>query len=83
MGKPIIELKHFSYRYPNTEELVLKDINLTIDEGDLYIETYNDVRGWLMFNSRLNDGEGGFTLYESSVQFDLYMPSVYRLTIVK
>ena len=55
----------------------------TIDEGDLYIETYNDVRGWLMFNSRLNDGEGGFTLYESSVQFDLYMPSVYRLTIVK
>ena len=34
MGKPIIEFKHFSYRYPNSEEIVLKDINLTIEEGD-------------------------------------------------
>ena len=51
----------------------------TIDEGELYIETYNDVRGWLMFNEDTN----GFTLYESTPTFDLYMPSIYRLTLVK
>lgn len=51
----------------------------TIDEGELYIETYNDVVGWLMFNEDLN----GFTLYESTPTFDLYMPSIYRLTLVK
>lgn len=57
----------------------------TIDSEDneLYIETYNDVRGWLMFNEALDNGNGGFTLYESSVQIDLYMPTIYRLTIVK
>ena len=49
---------------------------------DLYIDTYNDVRGWLMFNEDLGD-LGGFTLYESTPTFDLYMPSIYRLTLVK
>lgn len=34
MSNPIIELKEFSYRYSSDSELVLKDINLTINEGD-------------------------------------------------
>lgn len=54
----------------------------TLYEGELYIETYNDVRGWLMFNEDIGD-VGGFTLYESTPTFDLYMPSIYRLTLVK
>ena len=32
--KPVIEFKNFSYIYPNTEEIVLKDINLSIYEGE-------------------------------------------------
>lgn len=34
MRKPIIELKNYSYRYASNEELVLKNINLTINDGD-------------------------------------------------
>lgn len=34
MSKPIIELKEYSYRYTSNDELVLKDITLTINEGD-------------------------------------------------
>ncbi|HJJ47305.1 MAG TPA: ATP-binding cassette domain-containing protein [Methanocorpusculum sp.] len=34
MGNPIIEFKNYSYRYPNTDKIVLKNINLTIEEGD-------------------------------------------------
>lgn len=34
MKKPIIELKDYSYRYAPEEELVLKNITLTINEGD-------------------------------------------------
>ncbi len=34
MRKPIIELKDYSYRYASTEELVLKNITVTINEGD-------------------------------------------------
>lgn len=34
MKKPIIEIKNFSYIYPHSEETVLKDINLTINEGE-------------------------------------------------
>lgn len=34
MGKPIIEIKDFSYSYPNTEVQALKHINVTIEEGD-------------------------------------------------
>ncbi len=55
----------------------------TLYEGKLYIETYNDVRGWLMFNDRLDNSHGGFTLYESSVNAGLFMPTIYRLTKVK
>lgn len=34
MSKPIIELKDFSFRYEGAEELVLKNLNLTINEGE-------------------------------------------------
>lgn len=34
MGKPIIEIKDFSYSYPNCETQALKHISLTIEEGD-------------------------------------------------
>ena len=34
MSKPIIQLNGYSYRYPGAEELALKNITLTIDEGD-------------------------------------------------
>lgn len=32
--KPIIELKDYSYKYENRDELVLKNITMTINEGD-------------------------------------------------
>lgn len=32
--KPIIELKNYSYKYEGSDELVLKNISLTINEGD-------------------------------------------------
>lgn len=35
MGKPIIEIKDFSYRYSHDSPLVLKNITATIEEGDL------------------------------------------------
>lgn len=31
----------------------------------------------------LNEDLDGFTLYESTTTFDLYVPSIYRLTLVK
>lgn len=34
MSKPIIELKNFSFRYEGSEEVVLKDLNVTINEGE-------------------------------------------------
>ena len=34
MSKPIIEVKDYSYRYASTEELVLKNITFTVNEGD-------------------------------------------------
>ncbi len=34
MSKPIIEIKNFSYRYEGAEEIMLKDLNLTINEGE-------------------------------------------------
>lgn len=34
MGKPIIEIKNFSYSYPGTDTAVLKNIDVTIEEGD-------------------------------------------------
>lgn len=34
MSKPIIELKNFSFRYEGSDELVLKNLDLTINEGD-------------------------------------------------
>lgn len=34
MSNPIIELKNFSFRYEGSEEVVLKNLELTINEGD-------------------------------------------------
>ena len=34
MSNPIIELKNFSFRYEGSEEVVLKNVELTINEGD-------------------------------------------------
>ena len=34
MSNPIIELKNFSFRYEGSEEIVLKNLELTINEGD-------------------------------------------------
>ncbi|MFQ9992511.1 energy-coupling factor ABC transporter ATP-binding protein [Ruthenibacterium lactatiformans] len=34
MSKPIIEVKDYSHRYASTEELVLKNITFTVNEGD-------------------------------------------------
>lgn len=34
MSNPIIELKNFSFRYEGSEEVVLKNLDLTINEGD-------------------------------------------------
>ena len=36
MSKPIIEVKDYSYRYASTEELVLKNITFTVNEGDVW-----------------------------------------------
>lgn len=34
MGKPIIEVEHYSFIYEGTEKRVLDDVSFTIDEGD-------------------------------------------------
>lgn len=34
MSKPIIELRDYSYRYSSEEDLVLKHVTFTINEGD-------------------------------------------------
>lgn len=34
MGRPIIEIKDYSYQYEGSDELALKNISCTIDEGD-------------------------------------------------
>ncbi len=34
MSNPIIELKNFSFRYEGSEELVLKNVTMTINEGE-------------------------------------------------
>lgn len=34
MSNPIIELKNFGFRYEGSDEVVLKNLNLTINEGD-------------------------------------------------
>lgn len=34
MSNPIIELKNFSFRYEGSDEVVLKNLDLTINEGD-------------------------------------------------
>ena len=34
MSNPIIELKNFSFRYEGSEDVVLKNVELTINEGD-------------------------------------------------
>lgn len=34
MSNPIIELKNFSFRYEGSEDIVLKNLELTINEGD-------------------------------------------------
>ena len=60
------------------------DWKFTLYEGNLYIKTYNDVRGWIMFNKDLNERTGGFTLYEREEANDyIYFPTIYRLTLVK
>ena len=52
----------------------------TQTSSELYIETYNDVRGVLMFNSDLDSKNGGFTLYErEESNACTYTPTIYRL----
>ena len=59
------------------------DWHFTLEDGNLYIETHNDVRGWIMFNKDLNNNNGGFTLYERETANNyIYFPTIYRLTIV-
>ena len=50
----------------------------TYDDGELYIESTSEVRGWLMYNQQTNM----FTMYESNPTFDLYMPTIYKSVIV-
>ncbi len=55
------------------------DIFEDIDSGELYIESTSAVIGRLMYNESADK----FTLYDSSVQIDMFVPTIYRLTIVK
>ena len=60
------------------------DWHFTLEDGNLFIETHNDVRGWIMFNKDLNNNNGGFTLYERETPNQyIYFPTIYRLTIVR
>lgn len=34
MSNPIIEVINYSYMYPSTDELILKDVSFTVNEGD-------------------------------------------------
>ena len=49
-----------------------------VSTGNYVYSTYESIEGWLMFNTKANR----FTLYESSVQVDMFLPTIYRLTIV-
>ena len=54
------------------------DIFTDIDSGELCIESTSAVLGRLMYNASLDK----FTLYDSSVQVDMFLPTIYKLTIV-
>jgi len=47
-------------------------------EGNYVYSVYDSIEGWLMFNAKANR----FTLYDSSVQVDMFLPTIYRLTTI-
>ena len=46
--------------------------------GNYVYSTYESIEGWLMFNTKAMK----FTLYDSSVQVDMFLPTIYREVIV-
>lgn len=55
------------------------DWSFCYDEGYMFMESTSNVPGWMMYNAK----DQKFTLYDSSVQIDMFMPDIYRLTIVR
>lgn len=47
-------------------------------EGNYVYSVYDSIEGWLMFNTKAHR----FTLYDSSVQIDMLLPTIYRLTTI-
>ena len=49
-----------------------------VSVGNYVYSTYDSIEGWLMFNTKANR----FTLYDSNTQVDMFLPTIYRLTVV-
>ena len=49
-----------------------------VSPGNYVYSASESVDGWLMFNTKANR----FTLYDSSVQVDMFLPTIYRLTVI-
>ena len=51
------------------------DDQVGVSVGNYVYSTYDTIEGWLMFNTKANR----FTLYDSSEQIDMFLPTIYRL----
>ena len=51
----------------------------TFEDEGLYVESTSNIYGQLMYDER----KGGFSLYDSSPQVDMFLISLYKLTIVR
>ncbi len=49
-----------------------------VSVGNYVYSTSSSIEGWLMFNTKADR----FTLYDSSVQVDMCLPTIYRETII-
>ena len=51
----------------------------TFESDGLYVESTSNIYGQLMYDER----KGGFSLYDSSPQVDMFLISLYKLTLVR
>lgn len=64
--------------YVNKTGNIEWEIGIDVDDGKLYIQSAANIYGWMMLNSNT----GAYTLYESNENYHLFLPTIYRLTIV-
>lgn len=64
--------------YVNKTGNIEWEIGVDADDDKLYIQSAANIYGWLM----LNTNTGAYTIYESNENYHMFLPSIYRLTIV-